>query len=244
MLAICERAAISECVSDVLVARGDGVVRHAIVGNPGARFSPATTASLIEICRSDHALSDLLGSRGDLSTAHRRHLIEIARIAAHRRLGRLVPAGRHEDVSAAVDRGAGALEAAFATGEPAVPDGLLGGLEPGETAIAALAEAGRREAAIEALASLAGLSLHSIETIFAAPDNDLLLIIGKALGWQWRTVRSLLHLRNPGMRERHHFRRAGETFEGLSSDTARRVLHFLRIRDQAGLSAGLSGGRP
>lgn len=242
MLAICERREIAECVSDVLVTRGDGVVRHAIVGNSGAHFSASAAATLIEICRSDHALGDLLGSRSDLPPANQRQLIEIAKDAARQRLGAVLPSGSGGEIDRAVERGASAVAAAFRGPHSAnAPvSSLLAGGEPGESELEALADEGRRDATIDALADLTGLSFRSIDDIFTTQDNDLLIVIGKARGWRWRTIRSLLRLRNPEMKERHHFRRAEETFESLSSDTARRVLHFLRIRDQA----GMSGGRP
>src|SRR5215207_8700972 len=47
MLAISERARLSEPVTDVLVSRGDRVVAHAVAGNPGARLSMVTSAALI-----------------------------------------------------------------------------------------------------------------------------------------------------------------------------------------------------
>lgn len=79
MLAICERPILSPCVTDVLLAEGDGVVRHAVVGNPGARFSPVGTATLIHHARRDQALGELLGERMDLSPFEARQLMEIAR---------------------------------------------------------------------------------------------------------------------------------------------------------------------
>ncbi len=54
-----------------------------------------------------------------------------------------------------------------------------------------------------------------------------------SLTGSWRTVRTLLRLRDPSLTERHHFRRAEETFDGLASATAARVLHFLKVRETA-----------
>ena len=235
MLAICERSRLSACVTDVLVSHGDGVVRHAVVANPGACFSQASTATLIEHARRDDALHQLLTERPDLSPQSARALVEIAKDAARRRLLTSLP-GAEREVAGAVDRSASTLAAgggarrSYASALAAVR-ALLDHQQLGEAVLAEFAAAGQIEEAIAALASMTGLSIACIERIFDEQDNDLLIVIGKARGWSWRTVRTLLQLRNPRLSERHHFRRAEETFDALVSATAGRVLRFLQVRE-------------
>ena len=238
MLAICERPRLSACVTDVLVTHGDGVVRHAVVANPGACFSQAGTATLIEHARRDDALHQLLTERPDLSAQNTRALVEIAKDAARRRLLTSLP-GAEQEVAGAVDRGASSLAAgsgghrnygsALATVRM-----LLDRHQLSESDLADFAAAGQTEEVISALATMTSLSIACIERIFDEQDNDLLIVIGKARGWSWRTVRMLLQLRNPRLSQRHHFRRAEETFDSLVSATAGRVLHFLQVRESVG----------
>lgn len=237
MLAICERPAVSAPVTDVLVRRGDGAVRHAIAGNHGARFSLAGTATLIDHARRDGGLVDLLGDRPDLSPRETMQLVGIAEARARRHLLAVLP-GSGEDVSAAVERGADALRGAAGmrrdeAGAEATTE-MSGGRELAESDLLTLAEGGRREEAMAALASLTALPPPAVARIFGERDNDLLIVVGKARGWSWRTVRALLRLRDPALTERHHFRRAEETFDRLASSNARRVLHVLRLRETPG----------
>ena len=69
MLAISERSRLSEPVTDVLVSRGDRVVAHAIAGNPGARLSRMSSATLLNRACADEALQTLLSERDDLPEA-------------------------------------------------------------------------------------------------------------------------------------------------------------------------------
>lgn len=239
MLAICERTSVSEMVTDTLVTLGDGVVRHAIAGNRGARLSAAGTAALLDHSRTDDALQDLLGERDDLSPVQMRQLVEIAKQSARRRIAGSLTSGSRDALASATDRSATsvvadldrsvrdygpALEAVRAiTDVRALEEGDLSGF----------ASHGRKEETICVLAAMSGLSIGGVERVFQERDNDLLIVIGRARGWMWTTVRSLLKLRDPALQERHHFRRAEETFGQMAAPTAQRVLHFLRVRETA-----------
>lgn len=233
MLAICDRPKVSESVTDVLVHQGDGVVRHAIAGNLGARFSLMGAATLIDHSRGDAALQELLGDRPDLSPTQAGQLVTIAKETARRHLTRSLP-GADGAIAAAVDRGASAVEAVLDKPRRPGPTGLsvfASDRDVTETDLARYAAERRSEQALGALATLTGLAPDCIDRIFEERDNDLLLVIGKARGWSWGTVRLLLQLRDPRLSERHHFRRAEETFDGLATATAQRVLHFLKVRE-------------
>jgi hypothetical protein len=63
-------------------------------------------------------------------------------------------------------------------------------------------------------------------------DSDLLLILGKAKGWSWATLRALLALKDPDALEPQRLKRHAETFEDLDPQTAHRVLRFVQRRDR------------
>lgn len=239
MLAICERASVSEMVTDVLVTLGDGVVRHAIAGNPGARFSAVGTAALLDHSRADDALQDLLGERDDLSPVQMRQLVEIAKQSARRRIGGSLTSGSRDAVASATDRSATSVVADLDRSVTDYGPALkvvraitdVRALEEGD--LSGFASDGRKEETICALAAMSGLSIGGVERVFQERDNDLLIVIGRARGWMWATVRSLLKLRDPALQEHHHFRRAEETFGTMAAPMAQRVLHFLRVREIA-----------
>lgn len=239
MLAMCERTTVSEMVTDVLVTLGDGVVRHAIAANPGARFSRVGTAALLDHSRTDDALQDLLGQRDDLSPAQTRQLIEIAKQSARRRIAGSLTSASRDAVASATDRSATSVVADL---DRSIPDygpaletvrAITDVRALDEEDLSGFALDGRKEETICALAAMSGLSIGGVERVFQERDNDLLIVIGRARGWMWDTVRSLLKLRDPSLQERYHFRRAEETFGTMAVPTAQRVLHFLRVRETA-----------
>lgn len=240
-LAIAERAAVSELVSDLLVAKGDGAVRQRIASNPGARLSSTTLTALIDRSRSDEALQDCLGERTDLSDRHMRQLVDVAKDTARRRLLTTLSL----DIDEAVEAGAVDVMPPRASRDytPAreIVRALMSSGTFGEGSIVDLAERCLLEATIVALAEVTGLSVDAVEQVFGESENDLLIVIGRACGWNWRTVRALLHLRTPALKQRHQFRRAEATFNGMTSATAQRVVLFLRSRSPAPGHSGAPG---
>lgn len=235
MLAICERPTLSVSVTDVLISRGDGVVRHAVVGNQGARFSPLGTASLIGHARRDAALCELLRERTDLSPLETRQIIEIAKEAAQRRMMATLP-GARTDIAGAVERSAAGIGGSVTSrrdyeGALAAMRIMLAGRELTEADLLGFAEAGDVDKVISALSSMTGLPITSLERIFEERDNDLLIVIGKARGWGWETVGPLLGLRDASLKGTIRFRRAQDMFNGLAPETAFRVLHFVKLRE-------------
>lgn len=249
MLAICERPALSSLVTDILVAKGDGSIRHAIAGNSGASFSPGGTATLLDHAREDAVLAGILGGRSDLAPEARRRLIDLAKEAAQTRLEASLP-GAERLVAGAVDRGAAMIVASAA--EPGRSYGsaastiqsMASRRSLSETDLIYFATHDRTEEAVVSIAVMCGLPVRAIDRIFEDPDNDLLLVIGRARGWSWRTVHSLIRLRDPARADRAAMRRAEEVFDGLKPAAAARVVQLLKVRETAGHLAGPPGPRP
>jgi uncharacterized protein (DUF2336 family) len=248
MLAISERATITEPVTDVLVSRGDRVVVHAVAGNPGARFTMGGITKLIDRARADEALQTLLGQRTDLPDTHMRQLMAIAKEAARRRLVETLPQATPPAVNAAVERSATRVEAAVAGGRDygralAAVQELTesGGLT--EATLRDLAEAGKLEEAVCAIAALVGLSVPTVERLFGASDADLLLVVGKSQDWVWPTMRSLVTLRDRGEASASRLKRTFETYEQLSRATSQRVVHFLKVRETTQKQAAEAAAR-
>ncbi|HEX8166399.1 MAG TPA: DUF2336 domain-containing protein [Beijerinckiaceae bacterium] len=248
MLAISERAAISEPVTDLLVARGDRVVVHAVAGNPGARFTDGGIATLIDRSRGDEALQTLLNQRRDIPEAHMHQLVLIAKEAARRRLVETLPQATPPAVNAAVERSATSVEAAVIAGRDygralnAVQELADAGLLA-EASLRDYAEADAFEEAVCAIASLVGLSVPAAERLFSADDADLLLVVGKSQDWVWPTVRALVKLRDKAEATPTRLKRIFETYEQLSRSTSQRVVHFLKVRETAQKQAAEAAAR-
>lgn len=78
LLAIAQRHALSETVTDVLVERGDRDVVRSVAQNGGARFSNAAFRTLVERSVEDDVLAMHVGLRPDLPRQHLLKLVERA----------------------------------------------------------------------------------------------------------------------------------------------------------------------
>lgn len=86
-----------------------------------------------------------------------------------------------------------------------------------------------------ALAAISGLLIATVEQIVCGPKRNSVLILGRALGLDWATVRAMLPLRlAPGrMPSPTDVEEARMGFERLALTTAQRMLKFWKDRGQA-----------
>ena len=200
-------------------------------------MSRPTLSALVDECRADDALGDVLGARPDLAEDEAERLLAILKENARARILAALP----PQADGAIDRSRQkALQAEYWDASEAVAS-LVQERPLAEHDLAAWAAADRLRETVCAVASLSGLPIGTVDRVFRETDNDLLLLLAKAHDWSWRTVRLLLRLRDPSLVARHQFRRAEETFDGIATATAQRVVEVLANRE-----AGLEGvpGRP
>jgi uncharacterized protein (DUF2336 family) len=241
MLAMTERTELSEPVTDFLVLKGDRLIQHAVASNPTARFSPRGMNLLVSRALKDEALQSALGGRSDVPTELASKLMEAAKAAAHQRLSAGLPASEAAAVTSAIERSAtsvarsqdiqqevGRFGTALATVREMHDAGKLD-----EVAIATLAGAKSVEEIICAVALMAKLPLAGAERVILGSDRDSSLIVAKAMGWSWPTVKALLCLRPAEECAPHILDRAHQSFENLALGTAQRVMRFVQIREQA-----------
>ncbi|HEY8383882.1 MAG TPA: DUF2336 domain-containing protein [Microvirga sp.] len=234
--AIAQRQHVPEPVSDVLVARGDGPVIRALAANAGARLSRNAAAVLVDRARLDDELRLLLKDRADLPPGHIRRLLDIAEETARRRLATSTPSGLHAVMEQALARSAKRVRAVAGSLDYTDAIDTIGAIQIGRTLdeddVVGFAQADYLEETICAVAACAGLSLQAAERLFTLVDSDLILIVSKAQGWSWSTVRTLLKLRDPEAGLPHNLKRHAETYAGLADKTAQRVLRMMRRRDR------------
>jgi uncharacterized protein (DUF2336 family) len=238
MLAITERAHLTESVTDVLVAEGDRVVVNAVASNPTARLSEKSYDSLVARSEADALLHAAIARRRDIPSRHMAALFDLAKKAARERLqselaqtsrravrdainasARDIAAEaqlRHDDLSAAMARAAGLLD--------------QGKLNP--PAVADMARRGDAEEVICSLALLAQVQASLATRAVVEGDHDLLLTIARSIDLDWDIVRAIMSIRKerrPGPRQ---FEALAESYARLTMPTAQRLLRYLHAREE------------
>jgi uncharacterized protein (DUF2336 family) len=228
MLAITERPTLAEIVTDFLVVKGDRVVAHGLAANTGARFSRRALALLATRSLSDTALQSALGQRQDLPEDLVNHLAKAARRTSSQHLANL-PA-QTPDSMQPLD-----LEAASQDIEALVRQGALD-----EAALARFGADGDTARAVCALAVLAQLTPAAAQQLLTGADKDGVLVVCRALGFGWSTVKALFGLRPEPDRAPHVLSRARANYEALTPQTAQRVLQFMRVKEELAVKPGRS----
>ena len=241
MLAISERSTLSEPVTDVLVTRGDRVVVNALASNQGAAFSHESLEMLVEKAREDELLHAALRSRADMPAHSVVTLVAIAKDYARKRLERtagMVASEQMEKIlesSASVvaqSAGAGPQPRNFSAAVRRVAERLAEG-KLCERDVLEYARAKQFEETVCALAALASVSVPMVTRIFATGENDMLLVIGRTLSFEWSTVRQLIQLSSGAKPSERASQATGENYARLSPATADRVLRFMHMREAA-----------
>jgi uncharacterized protein (DUF2336 family) len=232
LLAIAGRRSLGESVTDILVARGDRAVAATVAGNPGARLSPAGFAALIGRAKGDDGLTERVGTRSDIPPHLFLKLLAVASEQVRTKLRARHPhAGTHIDQVvaqvarrmrrkiAAQPRDYSATSALLCARHRA---GMLG-----EADLAAYAESGRMEESVVALALLAALPVPAADEALHGDRSDAVLVIARARGLAWPTVKALLRLRaGPKGISITEMQQNLASFERLSRSTAEQLLRF------------------
>jgi uncharacterized protein (DUF2336 family) len=233
MLAITERPNLNEPVTDYLVVKGDRAISQALAINLSAKFSGRGMGLLVTRSFSDEVLQTALSGREDVPEELMVNLGNAARESARRRL-------LNKTAPGALLSGAAAQPAPATSGlDPAALEAALAGVRElaaaqrlDEGALAKFATTQAAAQAICALSVLADVGLPTAEQAVLGADRDAVLVIGKAMGWDWATIKALIGLRPAGEQLPHMLDRASSNFEQLSVQTAQRVMQFMRVKDQ------------
>jgi uncharacterized protein (DUF2336 family) len=236
LLAISGRRGISETVTDVLVQRGNHEVVRTVVDNKGARLSEKGFSTLVERAADDGALAEKVGQRTDIPPRlFRTLLMQATEVVQQRLLAKARPetAAEIRRVLAKVSDEIGAKVPAARdySHAQAVVFALKEKGELAEPALADFARQGRFEETVVALAELSGVPVDTVVRLMAGDRPDPVLILCKAAGFEWQTVRSLILVRPGGKgTSTQALDSAAANFDRLSSSTAQRVTRFWQIQ--------------
>jgi uncharacterized protein (DUF2336 family) len=232
LFAISERAAISTEISDIVVRRGDRDVVRSIAGNHGAAFSTQGFSGLLKRAREDGMLATKIGVRPDLSPSHLKSLIEDAPEMVRRHIAAHAPPMRRsaiEHLSAAL---AGHIPPVQHRDFTAARQQILAlhrMRRLDETALYTFARERKYEEAIAALAAMSGVPIELADRLIMDNERpDSVLLLGRAIGLEWDTVRALMLLRFGSNRvpSNTDIETARTNFDRIATATAQRVQRF------------------
>ncbi|HXW27297.1 MAG TPA: DUF2336 domain-containing protein [Xanthobacteraceae bacterium] len=236
LLAISRRRTLSEAVTDVLVERGDPRVARSISRNAGARFSDAGFEMLVKRSAGDDVLAERLGLRSDIPRHHFLRLIACASDAVRAKLAAANP-GAAEEIQYVVTEVVGRIhaEAVTQSGDYVAARRKMEALDRAGTLserdVYESAKGRRFEETVAALALLCGVPVDVAETAMLDEPPDTTLILAKAAGLSWTTVKFVLLLRAGGHSvSAHELEDALRCYEELSEETAHLAVRVYQRR--------------
>lgn len=239
LLAISRRRALVEPLTDVLVDRGNSEVALSVAENPGARLSEFGYSQLVRRSGNDERLAvgiwlrpevprqHLLGLFADASEAVRKklestdhqraHLVrEIIALAANQMQSE--SREHSEDYAAAQSR----VQSLHRSGELS------------EEHLLAFARSGCFDETMITLSLLCDLPIEVVERALSEDRPEQSLVLAKAIGLSWDTVKAILLLIN-GVKGRssQELDRCLATYTRLHQRTAKKAIEFYRLRERA-----------
>jgi uncharacterized protein (DUF2336 family) len=236
LLAISRRDTLPETVTDVLVERGDREVALNAVKNKGAQFSETGYVRLVKRAEGDDEMARSVGSRPEIRRQHFLKLLSTASSTVRIALEALHPE-MADEIKRAVGDAAAAIQAKAAAGSRSYVEArkVLASIQKkrhlGEADVAAFAQAGKFEETTLALATMCALPLDVIERVMAQDLEETILIVAKAVGLSWSTVKAILRLcAGKGGLSEQSLGRSLSVFSKLKPETAQQVVEFQRKR--------------
>lgn len=207
LLAIAGRRQISPVVTDVLVDRGNNAVAQRTAGNKGASFSSHGYLRLVERAEQNEDIAERVAARSDFPT-------ELFRQLVTRATGTV-------------------LERLLRNADPATRRRMQEALPEASREISQIAEQAIDDVhqSINELATLANLPVGLVERIVREKNIEALLILCKAARLGWPATRDVLgKLGFVAISGDPEFRDGRTEFLQISSDTAQRVIRFIKAR--------------
>src|SRR5712672_601065 len=223
LLAISRRKTLAEPVTDVLVERGNREVAVSMAGNMGARFSDFGYSTLVQRARSDGGLALSVWSRPEIP---RQHLLALFAQASESVRAKLEAA----DPIQTETRERSAL---YGTARAHVLSLHQSG-RLDETQLADFARGGKFDETTIALSILANLPIGLVERAITNQRTEQVLVLAKATGLGWETTKEILLLQaGTSGSSTLEIDQCCASFARLQPDTAKKAIHFYRLRERA-----------
>ena len=241
LLAISKRTSLSEKVSDVLVTHGNRDVVLSVTRNEGARISDAGYTKLVDQSINDEVLAICVSMRKDIPQEHFNALIAKASEVVFEKLAASNPHAVYEVHRVLTD-----ITGQDPTGQPKAKrdyheaaaqfDVVRRSGAPVDPVVCEYAKDGKFEETVASLSALSGVPIRLVESVMndARPDSDFALILAKAAGLSWPTVKHICILRRKVFRfSPQAIENARHSFDRLQTSTAQRLVRFYNERHAA-----------
>jgi uncharacterized protein (DUF2336 family) len=233
--AISSRRALGEAVTDVLVRRGDRDVARSVAGNREARLSETGFFRLVKRAETDGILAEKVGLRPDIPPQMFRELLTKATAIVHKRLLASAPSELKADIRRVLEKVSNEVGARAGPRDYRAAQRVVLGMHRAgtmnETALAAFATDGKYEETVVALAALSKVPISIADRLMASERPDPVLILCKAAGMAWPTVKSVIAVRPDGKAASNQgVDSAFANYGRLSASTAQRVVRFWQVR--------------
>ena len=226
---------LGEAVTDELVRRGDREVALRIADNRGARISKTGFSRLIERAEKDGTLAEKVGLRPDIPAPMFRELLTKATAVVRKRLLASARPDFNAEIRQALARVSQEVGTRVAPRDYAAAQRTVLSLDRAgrltEAALASFCSEGKYEEAVAALAALAKVPIPVADRLMGGERPDPILILGKAAGLSWATVKALIMARpDQTGTSSQGLDAALANFGRLSKSTAQRVVRFWQVR--------------
>ncbi len=225
LLALSTRLGVSEGLSEVLVERGNGEVLRSLAANPKARLSENAFTTLIKRAERDDVLAETVGLRSDVPPRLFRQLLMQARDMVQKRLLARAKPETQAEIRRVLAK---ANDAATAKPAPRKQSKLT------EADVAEFAKTGKYDETIAALATICTVPVEVVDRLINAERMDPVLILARAAGFGWPTVRAIISARPAAKPSSQTLDAASENFAQLTAATAQRVVRFWQVRQGTG----------
>ena len=233
--AISGRATLGVAVTDVLVRRGDRDVARTVAGNRGARISEHSFINLVKRAEDDGVLAERVGTRPDIPAPMFRELLLKATAVVRERLLASAPSDVKTEINRILAKVSREVAATVGPRDYRSAQRVVLNLDRAgrldETAVAAYCGDRKYEETVVALATLAKVPVNVVDRLMGGDQPDPVLILCKAIGLGWPTVRAIITLQgNVRSPTRHGADDAFANYDRLSESTAQRVVRFWKVR--------------
>ncbi|HET7681391.1 MAG TPA: DUF2336 domain-containing protein [Xanthobacteraceae bacterium] len=235
LLAIAGRSEIGEAITDVLVKRGDREVIRNVADNHYARLSETGLSTLVKRAEGDGVLAEKVGQRPDIPPhLFRALLMQATELVQKRLLSRARPetAAEIRRVLAKVtsEIGAQAAPRDYSEAQRTIAAMKAAG-QLNENELASFAREHCFEETVVALSVLCAVPLEVVDRLLSGDRADPVLILCRAAGFSWQTVRAII-LSRPGAAgtSTQGLDEALASYRRLSVSTAQRVVSFWQVR--------------
>ena len=236
LLAIAGRAQINPTVAEVLIRRGNSEVALKLAANPGAAFSSESFSALVQRALDNTNLAETIADRTDVppelyeylvlraTEKVKKHLVATCKPELRPRVETLL-----SKVSSHIVKQAAAFprpNTGWATATMIKRD-----LATMRAQLDRFISAGKSPEITNILAQLAAIPSETVKNVMHQNAEDGLLIICRASGLGWPTVRALLGSRAWGSTpEAPELKALSDRYFRLSTESAQRVLLFMKAR--------------